>query len=97
MKIGVRCFKPVHITGSWNYIDSFINVNIYILRFITDIQNYGSESMHICDRNVDYKGFSMCHWTVVLIKINTLNLRTPIFTVARKELTCIITVAPLNK
>ena len=55
-----------------------MNGNICILKCITDIQNHGSESMHICDSNVDSEWVSMCQWTVGLIKINTFNLRTPI-------------------
>ena len=48
------------------------------MEFINDIQNPGSESIHIHNSNVDSEEFSMCHWTVGLIKINTLNMRTPI-------------------
>ena len=63
-----------------------------ILKYITDIQNPGSESMHICNSNVDSEGVRMCHWTVWLIKTNTLNLRTLIFTVTGKYISCVITV-----
>ena len=52
--------------------------------------------MHSHDRNVDSELVSMCHWTVGLIKINTLTMRTPICTVACNEFPCIITVAFLN-
>ena len=51
------------------------------MEFNSDIQNTISESMHSRDINVDSEGVIMFHWTVGLIKINTLNLRTPIYTV----------------
>ena len=73
-----------------------MNGDIDILKYITDIQNIGSEPMHIRDRNVDSEGVSMCHWTVGLIKIKILNLRTPIYTVSYEKFTCIRTVTFLN-
>ena len=66
------------------------------MEIITDIQNPASGSIHICYSNVDSKGFSMCHGTVVLIKINALNLRNFIFTVECKKHSYIRTVASLN-
>ena len=63
---------------------------------ITDIQNPVSESMHSRYINVDSEGVIMCHWTVGMIKTNTLNLRTPIFTVVCDKSTCIIAVYFLN-
>ena len=74
-------FKPVHIIGCYTDIESFIDGNICIMEFNSDIQNTISESMHSRDINVDSEGVIMFHWTVGLIKINTLNLRTPIYTV----------------
>ena len=94
--IGVIFFKPVYIIGWWTDTNSFINVHICILECIIDIQNPGSESIHIRDSNVYNEVFRMCHWTVVLIKINALNLRNPIFTVACNFCTCIKTVTFLN-
>ena len=64
--------------------------------WINDIQNTGSESMHIRNSNVDSEGVSMCHWTLGLIKINTLNIMTPIFTVVCNKCTCIIKISFLN-
>ena len=52
--------------------------------------------MHRCNINVDYEWVIMCHWTVLLIKINTFNMITPIFTVACKKCPCIRTVTLLN-
>ena len=66
-----------------------MNGNICIIELISDIQNPGSESMHICDSNVDYEGFGMCHRTVGVIKINNLNLRTHIFKVVSNKFLCI--------
>ena len=68
---------------------------LIILEIITDIQNPGFKYTHIHDRNVDSEVVSMCLGTVGLIKINTLNLRTPICTVACKKFPCIRTVALL--
>ena len=48
------------------------------------------------NRNVDSEWVSMCQQTVLLIKINTLNLRTPICTVACNKFPCIITVTFLT-
>ena len=67
-KIGVRSLKPVYIIGWWNETDSFMNGKTCIMEYITTIQNIGSESMHICNINVDSEGVGMCHWTVGLIK-----------------------------
>ena len=53
--------KPAQIIGWWNDTYAFMNGDICILEIITEIQNPGSESMHICDRNIDYEGVSMCH------------------------------------
>ena len=66
------------------------------MEFITDTKSPGNKSMHSRDSNVDYEGFRMCHWTVIPIKINTLNLRNPICTVACKKFPCIRTVTLLN-
>ena len=87
--IGVRFFKPVQIIGWWTDTEYFINCNIFIVEIITDIQNPDSESMHIQNSNVDYEGVIIYHRTVGLVKINTLNLRTPIFTVVCNNYTCI--------
>ena len=38
---------------------------MFILEFITDIQNPGSESMHSRDRNAYSEGVSMYHGNVV--------------------------------
>ena len=58
--------------------------------------NPGSESMHSCDINVDYKWVIMCNCTAGLMKINTYNLRAPICTVPRNKITCFITSTFLN-
>ena len=73
-----------------------MNGNICILECITDIQNPGSESMHSHNRNVDSEGFIMCYKTVGTIKINILNLRTTICTVACKTFPYIGTSTLLN-
>ena len=65
------------------------------MELITDIQNHVSESIHSYDTNFDSEGVIMCHWTVGLIKINTFNLKTPIYTVACNTFPCIRTVALL--
>ena len=82
MNIGVIYFKQLYIIGWRTDIDSIMNGNIFILKCINDIQNPGSESMHIRNRNVDYEEVRICHWTIGLIKIDKLNLITPIFTVS---------------
>ena len=92
-KIGVVFFKPDHIIGWWRDTDSFMNMYMCILESITDIYNPGSEYMHIRDSNVYSEGVSMCHRTIVLTKIKTLNMKTPICTVACNTFLCIITVA----
>ena len=84
------------IIGWWNDTDSSMNGDICIMEWITDIHNPSNKSMHSFNRNVDSEGFSMCHWTIVMIKINTLNLRTTIYTVIYNKYPCIITVAFLN-
>ena len=94
--IGVIFFKKVQIIGWWNDTVSFVNVDICILEIITDIQNTARDSMHIHNINVDSEGVIMCHGTVGLRKINTLNLITPIFTVVCNKFPCIITVTFLN-
>ena len=58
-----------------------MNGNIFILECITDNQNPGSESMHICDRTVDSEILIMLHGSVELIKINNLDMITTILTV----------------
>ena len=93
--IGVIFFKPVQIIGCWTDTDYFMNGNICILEWITDIKNPCSESMRIRDINVNSEGFSMCHWTVGLIKINTLNMRISICSVFCNKFPCIRTVALL--
>ena len=50
------------LIGNPAFIDYFMNGKFFILEWITDIQNTGSEYMHICDRNVDSEGLIMCHW-----------------------------------
>ena len=60
------------------------------------LQDPGSESMHSRDRNVDSEEVRMSHRTIGLIKINTLNLRTPICTLTYKNIPCIITFTFLN-
>ena len=57
----------------------------FILKCITDIQSPGSDSMHTRDSSFDSEGVNIFHWTVGLIKINTLNLGTPIYTVECKK------------
>ena len=52
--------------------------------------------MHIRDSNVDSKWISMFDWTLLLIKIKTFNLRTPICTVAYRKCLCTRTVIFLN-
>ena len=52
--------------------------------------------MHSRDRNVDPEWVIMYHWTVWLIKINTFNLGTPIWTVSRNKFLWIRTVTFLN-
>ena len=91
-----RMIQKFHIIGWWTDTDHFMNGNICILECITEIQNHGSEFMHSLNRNVDSEVLIMCHGTVVLIKINTLNMRTPICTVVCNDFPCIITVALLN-
>ena len=58
--------------------------------------NPGSESMHSRNINADYEWVRMFHWTVLLIKINTFNLKAPICTVVGNKFMCIITVTFLN-
>ena len=93
---GVRYLKKVYIIGCWTDTDYFMNGNIFILKLITDIQNPGSESMHIWDSNVGSEWVSMFHWTVGLIKINALNLITTTCAFACSNFPCIITVTFLN-
>ena len=73
-----------------------MNGNICILKYINNISNPGSDSMHICNRNVYYEWVSMLHWTLWLIKINTFNLRTPMCKVACNKFPFIRTVTLLN-
>ena len=96
INIGVSFFKPVYIIGWCTDTEYFINGNIFILGWITDIQNPCSESMHSRIRNVRSEGVKLCHWTVELIKFNTLTLRTNFCTVGCKKITCIRTVTFLN-
>ena len=96
INIGVIVFKPVHMIGWWIDTNLFMNENIFILYSITDIQYPGSESMHRRDINVDSEGFIMYHRTLGLIKINSLDMITPICTVVCKIFPCIITVTLLN-
>ena len=95
-KIRVRFIKPVHIIGWWADTDSFINGNICILGCITDIQSPGSESMQSRDINSDYDRVRMYHWIVGLIKINTFNTKSPIFTVVCNKFPFTITLSLLN-
>ena len=94
--IGLRVFKPVKIIGWWNDTKSFINWNICVLESITDIQHPFSSSTHSQYSNVDPELFRMCYWTMILIKFNALDIRTPIFTVLYNKFTCIRTVTFLN-
>ena len=96
IKIGVRYFKPFYIIGWWTDTEYFINGNIFVLKYITDIQNPGSESIHICNINFDPELFCMCYWTLGLIDINNFNLRTPICIVSCKMFSCIRTVTWFN-
>ena len=59
---------------------------------IAGIWNPGSEFMHSRDSNVDSERVIICQWTVGFIKINTFNLRAPIWTVAWNKIPFIITV-----
>ena len=52
--------------------------------------------MYRCEINVESEWGSMCHWTVLFIKINTFNLRNPICTVACNKFISIRTVTFLN-
>ena len=52
--------------------------------------------MHSRNINVDSERVSMFLWTVGLIKIDTFNTRTPIYTVACNKFTCNRTVNFLN-
>ena len=52
--------------------------------------------MHSHNINVYYERVRLWHWTIGLIRINTFNLRAPIFTVAYNNFPCIITVTLLN-
>ena len=52
----------------WADTNFFMNWNIPILEGIDNIQNYGSESMHIFYSNIDPKSIWMYHWTIILIK-----------------------------
>ena len=71
----------------------FMNGVISILECITDIKNKDSESMRSRYSNVYYKGVNIFQWAVGLIKINYLNLRTPICTVPGNKYIRIITAA----
>ena len=75
---GVMYFKPVQIIGWWTDTKYFINRKICILKFITDIQNTGIESMYIRDSNVDYEGVIILHRTVGHIKTDNLNMKNHI-------------------
>ena len=94
--IGVIFFKLVQIIGWWTETDSYMNGEICILEQINDTQNPGREYMNSHDSNVDSEGVKMCHWTIGLIKINTLNMRTHIYTVAINKFTFTTTVALLD-
>ena len=48
-----------------------------------------SEYIYIRNRNAVSEGVRMCHGTVGVIITNTLNMRTPVCTVACKQITCI--------
>ena len=73
-----------------------MNGVIFILKFITDFYNPIIAYMYSHDSNVDSELVSMWHCTTWLIKINNLNLRTPIFAVLCNKFTCIRTVTLLN-
>ena len=95
-KIGVKNFKTVQIIGRCTDTDSFMNEYFCILKIVDDMENPDWESILICDINVGSEGVIICNYIVGLIKINTLNMRTLIFTVACNEFPLIITVAFLN-
>ena len=82
--------------GWWTDIDYLMNGYIYILEWSTEIQIYDSEPMHSHDSTLDSEGVIMFQWNLGLIKINTLNLRTHIYTVTCHKSKCIKTVAFLN-
>ena len=52
--------------------------------------------MHSRNINIDSEWSSMCHWTLGLTKINSFNLRSPIWTVVCKSFPFIRTVTFLN-
>ena len=87
--IRVRIFKPLHIIGLWADTNSLMNCSLGVMEIITDIQNPYSESMHNCDSNVDLELTIMWYWTIRLIKVNGLNLITPIFIVKWNKFPCI--------
>ena len=95
-EIGVIFFKSVQIIWWYTDTDSLINGKIDFWESITDIQNHGNESIHSPNINVDSEGSIMCHRTVVMIKINTFNIITPICTLACNEFSFIITISFLN-
>ena len=68
-----------------------MDYNIYALESITDIQYLCSKSMHIRYSNVDPEQIRMWYWTIILIKLNALYLRNPIFTVQFNKFSCIET------
>ena len=80
--IGVRYFEPVEIIEWLTDTEYFMNGNIFIMKYISDIHNPGSESIHNHNSNDDYEGVRICYWTVGLIKTNNFNMRTTIYTVA---------------
>ena len=89
-------FKLVFEIGWGTDTEFFMNGDICIMEWITDIQNTSSYCMHIRNSNVDYEGVRISHWNEGLIKINYLNLITFICTVAPNKISCTRTVAFLN-
>ena len=94
--IGIIFFKSVQIIGWCIDTESFVDNNICILEFITNVQNTIIESMHSRNSNVDSEVVSILHIIVELIRINTLNMITHIFTLACNTFPSIIAVPFLN-
>ena len=68
----------------------------FFLKIITDIQYPCNEYMHIIYITVDYSWSNIFYWTIRLLKVNYLNLRTTICTVERNKFPCIRTFTFFN-
>ena len=79
MEIRIIIFKLVKIIGWWTDTGYLMNWSICVIESITDIQYPFSESMHIIYSNVYPEWISMCYWTIILIKVSSLDLRTPMW------------------